>query len=252
MLAHTNRTCCWPAPTISLWQIEKTLGIKSSYFFRICTVDVDLMREIEGYGGSAGYHFEELATVAKRRGGFNNLEEIMRTLPCMRDLFESNLTKLRIRTGLPLRFVAAHGDFVNRRIGIPNEVILDDAPLRKRLDIELEAYDATYMHLVQSRHSDCEYPEFWRPGDPRCAIEAGVGVIQVLVHPKYWWANCWVNLVDNTWRIYEGLLYSCGIPDRLQTRRGSIALEPRRWRRSRTPTDQHRYRSDRFRPDCWR
>lgn len=209
----------------SMWQIEKALGIKSSYFFRICTVDVDLMREIEGYGGSAGYHFEELATVAKLKG-LKQPEEIMRTLPCMRDLFESNLTKLRIRTGLPLRFVASHGDFVNRRIGIFNWVILDDPPLRERLDIELEAYDEAYMHLVQSRHSDCEYPKFWKPGDPRCAIEAGVGVIQVLVHPREWRANCWVNLVENTRRIYEGLLYSCGIPNRLVARRGSITLVP--------------------------
>ena len=87
----------------SMWQIEEGARYQSLYFFRICTADVDLMREIEGYGGSAGYHFEELATVAKLKGS-RCREQVMRTLPCMRDLFESNLTKLRIRTGLPLRF----------------------------------------------------------------------------------------------------------------------------------------------------
>ena len=54
--------------TRAMWRVERELGIKTSYFFRLSTVDLPLMREIEACGGSVGYHFEELATAAKPKG----------------------------------------------------------------------------------------------------------------------------------------------------------------------------------------
>ena len=152
--------------TRAMWRIERELGIKSSYFFRLSTVDLPLMREIEACGGSVGYHFEELATVAKRKG-LKTREQVMEDLPYMRDPFERNLTELRDQTQLPLRFVASHGDFVNRRLGVPNWVILRDAAFRDRMNIELEAYDEACMRHVQSRHSDGQpYPTYWEPAPP--------------------------------------------------------------------------------------
>ena len=52
----------------SCGRLRRRVGYQEIYFFRICTVDINLMREIGDYGGSAGYHFEELATVAKLKG----------------------------------------------------------------------------------------------------------------------------------------------------------------------------------------
>ena len=48
--------------------IEHALGIKSSYYFRLSTVDVGFMQEIAAKGSEASYHFEEIATVAKKYG----------------------------------------------------------------------------------------------------------------------------------------------------------------------------------------
>ena len=154
--------------TRAMWRVERELVIKSSYFFRLSTVDLPLMREIEACGGSVGYHFEELATAAKRKG-LKTREQVMEELPYMRDLFERNLTELRDQTQLPLRFVASHGDFANRRLGVPNWVILRDAAFRDRMNIELEAYDEACMRHVQSRHSDDQpYPTYWKPAPPEC------------------------------------------------------------------------------------
>ena len=86
--------------TRAMWRVERELGIKSSYFFRLSTVDVPLMQELEACGGSVGYHFEELATVAKHRG-LKTREQAMEDLPYMRDLFERNLTRLRDQTSFP-------------------------------------------------------------------------------------------------------------------------------------------------------
>lgn len=52
----------------AFFEIEKALGIRASYYFRLSTIDRDLMREINSYGSEVGYHYEELATHAKRYG----------------------------------------------------------------------------------------------------------------------------------------------------------------------------------------
>ena len=41
--------------------------------------------------------------------------------------FAANLETIRSRTGLPMPVVSAHGDFVNRRLGMANWAILADA-----------------------------------------------------------------------------------------------------------------------------
>ena len=52
--------------TRKLFEIEKKHGIKSSYYFRLSTLDFGLMQEIEEYGSEASYHYEELAAFAKK------------------------------------------------------------------------------------------------------------------------------------------------------------------------------------------
>jgi len=209
----------------SMWQIERSLNIRSSYFFRLSTVDVALMQEIEAFGGSAGYHYEELATVAKREG-LTTRQKVVEKLPEIRELFESNLTHLRERSQLPLRFVAAHGDFVNRRLGIPNWVMLQDPELRSRLNIELEAYDSALMKYIHSRHTDREYPSTWVPESPLKAIEARIESIHVLVHPRQWRVNWRENIIDDIQRMYQGFVYSGGIKNLAFGRRQSLGFSP--------------------------
>src|SRR5215471_12689578 len=43
----------------AIWHIDKALGVRSSYYFRLSTIDLDLMQEIALSGGEASYHFEE-------------------------------------------------------------------------------------------------------------------------------------------------------------------------------------------------
>ena len=58
-----------------LFEIEKKHGIRSTFYFRLSTLDFPFMREIEEYGSEASYHYEELATFAKKKrnkgGGAN-------------------------------------------------------------------------------------------------------------------------------------------------------------------------------------
>ena len=166
-----------------IWKIEQSLGARSSFYFRLSTIDVPLMQSIEAVGSEASYHYEELATVAKRRR-VRLANEVDSILPEVREMFAENLLKLRTKTGLPMRTVASHGDFANRALGVPNHVILNDPELRQRLNIALEAYDAEAMSKVDVRCSDAPYPEHWSPVDPQHAIRMHTNVVYILTHPR--------------------------------------------------------------------
>jgi hypothetical protein len=198
-----------PGTAAAMWEIERGLGIFSSYFFRLSTLDPRLMRAIEADGGEASYHFEELAALAKRRR-VRTRAAALRLVPEARTDFERNLRRLRATTGLPMRVVASHGDFANDVLGLPNRVILEDLDFRRAAQIELETYDEPYLSRLPSRHTDLPHPRYWGPSDPALAVADGVPVISVLVHPRHWRVARLVNARDDLWRLVDGAWY--GLP----------------------------------------
>jgi len=186
-----------------MWSLEQDLGIQGSYFFRLCTLDVPFMRSIEERGGEASYHFEELSTVAKRRG-IARREDVAPLLPEARRLFLRNLSRLRERTGLAMEVVAGHGDWINRRLGVQNSEILASEGFRREAGVTLEAYDPRLLNAVL-KHSDGPPPFYWlwEKRDPAQSILSGVPAIQVLVHPRHWRVERGVNLMANASRWAE-------------------------------------------------
>ena len=189
-----------------MWEIERSLGIKSSYFFRLGTLDLKLMGAIAQESGHASYHYEELATVAKRRRP-RDAEAAMRLIPEAQDLFRHNLQKLRIRTGLSMNIVASHGDFLNRKLGVNNWAIVSDVGFRAAIGITLETYDQAFLRTVTSHQWDTHYPQFWIQGDPNEAIQRRDPVVYLLVHPRHWRINRRENARDDLARLREGLAY---------------------------------------------
>jgi hypothetical protein len=190
--------------------IERDLGVRSSFYFRLSTVDVPFMRSIEASGSEASYHYEEIATVAKHSFGIRHPSQIAEVLPAARQMFANNLTRLRQLTGLPMLTVAAHGDFVNRALGVQNQLLLQDYQLRQHLNILVEAYDEELMRPVTARYSDHPYPEFWMPTSPLKALEEGADAVYILTHPKRWRASWTANIGLLGSRVWEGLRYSAG------------------------------------------
>jgi len=195
-----------PRTAGAMWRIERSLDVTSSYFFRLSTRDDALMTEIAAGGGEVGYHYEEISTVAKQRR-LRTREEALRALPEARQRFRANLGALRSGTGLPLRVAASHGDFVNRRLEVPNSTILDDRAFRREVGIELEGYDDDLISRMPVRSTDSAPPQRWRYADPVAAIARGEPVIYTLVHPRHWRAARAVNARDDIKRLWEGLAY---------------------------------------------
>jgi hypothetical protein len=210
-----------PSTAREMWQIERALGIVGSYFFRLSSLDLPLMHEMGRAGNEPSYHYEELATVAKQHH-LRTRADVLRHLPEAQELFARNVTRLRSVSGQPVRVVAAHGDFVNRKLGILSTVILDDPTFRTQVGIELEVYDEACMSRVTSRHADQTSPPYWTPEDPLAAIEAREPVVYVLVHPRSWRVERGLNARDDAVRLWQGLRYS------LPTSRAQPAPNPPR------------------------
>lgn len=190
----------------AMWAIERELGISSTYYFRLSTLNQDLMCEIDEHGGEASYHYEELATIARRRalGG----KEILKHLDEARDNFASNIQSLRTQTGLAMSTVASHGDFINRKVGVTNTVILRDPVFRSAVGVDLEAYDEEFMRHIDSRFSDTHHPRYWRAGNPLDVLPNGSHPTYLLVHPGHWHAIPWANLAADAKRVGQGAFYS--------------------------------------------
>jgi len=193
-----------------MWEIERDLGVGGSFFFRLSTLDVPLMQAIAGSGSHASYHYEELATVAKRHR-LRSRSAIDDHLQEIRSEFLRNVASLRAQTGLPIDIVASHGDFVNRRLGIPNWSFLTDEGFRREAGIELETYDEAMMGHVTSRHSDTLHPRYWLPETPLAAIDRGESVIYLLVHPRHWRVSRRLNALDDLGRLRESVAYRVGM-----------------------------------------
>ena len=200
-----------PATAGAMWRIDRALGAETTFYFRLTTLDIVLMRDIHAGGSEASYHFEELSTLA-RRDRVRDPEHAVALLPEARRAFARNLARLRSATGLSMRVVASHGDFVNRKLRIPNLVILDDQPFRDDVGIDLEAYDSKFTRHVTARFADGLYPHNWDHGGPMAAIARGDPVVHVVIHPRNWRVDRAGNVKNDVARMLDGVRY--GLPSR--------------------------------------
>jgi len=208
ILRHDIDTAPQVTPSFAL--AEAAVGARASYYFRLCTVDVPVMRALAEAGHEVGYHYEDLATVAKEKG-LNRKEQVDTILDEARQRFLANLTDLRKRTGLPMRSAASHGDFANRALGTSNTKLLEDRGLRERAGIDFEAYDPEIEEGLAFRTIDLPYPRNWRTADPATAIRSGIGPILILTHPRQWGRQLIANGREDLTRLYEGLLFKGGL-----------------------------------------
>lgn len=191
--------------TRKLFEIEKRHGIKASYYFRLSTLDFGLMREIEEYGSEASYHYEEVASFAKK----NKIKDpalVRDRLPEIRDAFRKNFHWLEQQLGQKLRTVAGHGDFANRRLKVNNTEILADQQLREECGIECEAYDRGLLDHIDMYIADRPPPQYYWPTSPLNVI--GVhSKICLVTHPRQVETNWKENTKDNLFRFYEAVTW---------------------------------------------
>lgn len=187
-----------------MFQIEKDLGIKSTYYFRLSTMDLAFMGEIKDYGCEVGYHYEEIASFAKAKR-LKDPADVRRNMPEIRKLFAKNVKMFERKLDGKLESVASHGDFVNRKLGIPNKVLVTER-LLQGLGVRWEAYDVE--EGLDFRIADKIYPEFFGPVTPEEIVDSAEcrrGL--VLVHPRQWDSAPFGRIRLDFNRLFEGARY---------------------------------------------
>ena len=188
-----------------MFAIEARQGVTASYYFRLSTLDIGLMREIEAYGSEASYHFEEVATFAKRHH-IKDARVLRSRFPLIQAQFRRNLHHIEQQLAYKLVTVASHGDFANRRLNVINHEILDDQVFRARCGIACEAYDASLMGQFDLYISDRPYPQYFHPISPADAL-GRYRCICLLTHPVQWETNWGESTRCNVRRLFEGLAW---------------------------------------------
>lgn len=170
-----------------MFEIEKDMGISSTYYFRLCTLDKNLIEYIKKHDANTeiSYHFEEISTFAKENGLVSK-EDIDKNLDIIRDKFKRNLTFVRKNYNLECSTIASHGDFANRKMGIINNYLLNES-LRQELNILLEAYDNELMKdAVYISDGKYNLINGNRKSIIDEAIEQQKNKLYILVHPRTW------------------------------------------------------------------
>lgn len=188
-----------------MFLIEKKLGVKTSYYFRLSTIDVALMNDIRNSGSEAGYHFEELSDYCKAKK-IKTAEEAKKHYNEIRDNFSGNFSALEKKVGFKIKTIASHGDFVNRIIGVSNFDFIT-RELMDRNGIDFECYDDLLLKNYGTILSDSGYPEFYHPSNPFDAIKKNHPRIYLLTHPRHWRKAIIENTADNFSRFIQGFKY---------------------------------------------
>jgi hypothetical protein len=188
-----------------MFALEVKHGVSASYYFRLSTLDVGFMREIEAAGGEASYHYEEVAAFAKRHR-LRRGDEVRARFPEIRALFMRNFVAIRDQVGLPMTTVASHGDFANRRLQVINHELLRDPVLRSSCGIECEAYDAELLRHFDVYISDRPHPMYYYPVSPFEALGQHRHIC-LLTHPVQWETNWLENTRCNMVRLAEEVVW---------------------------------------------
>jgi hypothetical protein len=185
-----------------LFELEKKYKIKSSFYFRLSTLDFQLMREIEAYGSEASYHYEELASFAKKHR-IRDAACIHARMPEIREAFVNNFRAIEHRLGTKMTTVASHGDFANRRLKLNNTEMLKDQQLRDSCGIRCEVYDQQLLQSFDFYVADRPHPKYYHPSAPSDALGTYQRIC-FLSHPRQFETNWIENTKDNLFRFYEG------------------------------------------------
>lgn len=180
-----------------MFEIEDNYNIKSTYYFRLKTIDIDFMKYLNKKDIEVGYHFEEIATFAKKNK-LKTKEEVYSNLDNIVKEFERNLSYFK-DLGIEVRTISSHGDWKNRELNIRNLELVDDNLLKKFKIIEAYSIEDN----LDFRIMDNPYPTKWVGGNPREILKNDYRRSLLLVHPRNWDSCFHVRLKEDLGRLLK-------------------------------------------------
>lgn len=156
---------CDPAGNEAFRTIELEAGARSSFYFRWSTAEAHerLIQRLLRDRFEVGYHFEEAATVAKRRA-LASRPAVEARRDEIADLIRRNCATFRERWNPDLESISSHGDWANRRLGVANNEFVTPE-LLAACGLQFEAYGDAILGRVAAYVSDvARPPQEWTGG----------------------------------------------------------------------------------------
>lgn len=183
--------------TKKMYKIEKSLGIKSTYYFRLNTLDMKFIKQLIEDGNEVGYHFEEIATYIHKTGVVNK-EEVFANIDSIRELFLTNFFNFERKIERKIETLASHGDFLNRKLAITNNALINDE-VREKTKIKAEAYDkAVNDNRVYCSDCNQDFLEVLSFNDKK---------YYMLIHARNWNSAFFRNMYLDLNRVIKGIRY---------------------------------------------
>ncbi len=175
--------------TRKMFETEKMLNVKSTYYFRFSTIDKELIQEMLDSGFDVGLHFETISDYA-RECNIKNKDEI--DMELMKQRLKEDIQRFEEIIGHEIFSCCSHGAPENRVLGISNNAITEKADMME-FGLKFEAYDKKLYEAV-----DCHVMDgsllynfgFSYADTPITAIDAGHANIIFLSHPNHWYQSC--------------------------------------------------------------
>lgn len=169
-------------------QIEKKLGLRSSWYFRWQTANKKIIKDITNAGSEASLHFETLATVCKKYNINQRADINHKIIKEAQELLKKEIEEFRSTFHTQCKTIASHGHRINRQIEMANNEIIDEK-LYEDTGVFIEAYDKRLMDIIDCYISDDSLLNNygWAYGmNIKEAIESGFRKIYFLSHPHHW------------------------------------------------------------------
>jgi len=174
--------------TRKMFECEKVLGVKSTYYFRKSTVDKPLIDEMIAAGFEVGFHFETVADYIEENK-ITDKRDI--DFEGCKARLKRDIEQFEEMIGHKINSICSHGAPANTRLCISNNSITE-AGIPDNCTVEFEAYSKKMYKCV-----DCHIMDgrlrlnygFSYKDTPVSAIEDNKNNIVFLTHPNHWWLS---------------------------------------------------------------
>lgn len=111
--------------TRKMFELEKSIGVTNTYYFRFSTYDRKLINDMHEAGFEVGLHYEPIADYSKEKN-IQSASEIDFEETCIR--LRKEIRLFDEMTGWPSKSCASHGEAENIRLKVSNNILFEIKP----------------------------------------------------------------------------------------------------------------------------
>lgn len=194
--------------TKKMFEVEKELGVHSTYYFRWSTIDENLIQDMLNAGFDIGLHYETVATYI-RENNIQNKEDI--NISVVQSQLKDEIKEFKTKYNPNMSSCCSHGASENIQLGISSNSILENVNYDE-YGIIFEAYDermysdyGIYHIMDQNIRNNFGFAYSSNPID---GINEERKNILFLAHPTHWFSSLKLYLINIRETILGRVQYS--------------------------------------------